>query len=58
MQKRCGEAGKAPEMGHKDDQNLENLPCEERLREQDFVSLERRQLWSIILYQHLKGGYN
>lgn len=29
--KGCGEAGETPEMGHKDNQNLENLACEERL---------------------------
>ena len=42
--------------GHKDDQGLEHLSYEERLRELHLVSLEKAP-GRIVTFQNLKGAY-
>lgn len=43
IQKRCGQVGKGPDKGDKDDQRTGKLPCEERQRELDSFSLENKR---------------
>lgn len=57
--KTCGQAGEGPGKSHKEETKPGKLPCDERLRELDSSSLEKRGLRGnlITLFQFLRSEY-